>query len=344
MSAIKASRLFLSIARTSCPGLSSHSNHQHFTFHSFREELLIHHDRGFQFREAHRIYRSLRIVLVAKGIPSPRSFLPRKKSMATWSWYVMVMSPSPGILFRKKRIQNPEIPKMRVFSGFGTLSCKHNVEDDGNVIIFLKYEPLLWLYLRGRALKSFNCLKQWPSRHGGFNKNPTQMHPCLTGSQVIFSRHRTSHAYSRNRVDSKNPPSNRLTQEALPSCAVHVHFAGPIGMLLSQDTFFQVSECFIFHHPLLFEKLRKNHRQTITYKSTKETPTTDWPSTVHPWSTSVSSSEEREVSPKGRGFPLFWIRFNDFDEKKFIVQNLNKKQHDVVFGGGVLWLVQFLCW
>ena len=86
-------------------------------------------------------------------------------------------------------------------------------------------------------------------------------------------------------------------------------------MLLSQDIFFQVSECFIFHHPLLFEKLRKNHRQTITYKSTKETPTTGWPSTVHPWSTSVSSSEEREVSPKGRGFPLFWNRFNDFDEK-----------------------------
>lgn len=102
-------------------------------------------------------------------------------------------------------------------------------------------------------------------------------HRCIPVSQVIFSRHRTSHAYSRNRVDSKNPPSNRLTQEALPSCAVHVHFAGPIGMLLSQDMFFQVSECFIFHHPLLFEKLRKNHRQTITYKSTKETPTADWP-------------------------------------------------------------------
>ena len=171
MSAIKASPGFLSIARTSCPGLSSHPNYQHFTFHSFREEVLIHHDSGFQFqfREAQRIYRCLRIVLVAKGIPSPfRRFGRGKKSMATW---FTVRHQVQGSSFRKKTSN----------LGFGTLRCNHNVEDDGNVIIFLKYGILLWLYMRGRALKSFNCLKQWPSRHGGFNKNPTQMHPCLTG-------------------------------------------------------------------------------------------------------------------------------------------------------------------
>jgi len=38
----------------------------------------------------------------------------------------------------------------------------------------------------------------------------------------------------------------------------------------------------------------------------------------------VSSSEEREVSPKGRGFPLFWIRFNDFDEKSSSFRILTK--------------------
>ena len=93
--------------------------------------------------------RCLRIVLVAKGIPSPRRFGRGKKSMATW---FMVMSPSPGVQF-----QEEEDPKSRnsmpmQVLGFGTLRCNHNVEDDGNAIIFLKYGPLLWLYLQGRAL------------------------------------------------------------------------------------------------------------------------------------------------------------------------------------------------